>query len=112
VAVTAPLRCLLCGEELAPASTRDGTGALSAVEPHHGRAVHRCPPASRRPAGRHTAATATAPPRAKMQPSGAAPTSPALFAVIDPSGSTVGRSMLLIPALRLARATGGKVVGP
>jgi hypothetical protein len=48
-----------------------------------------------------------------MQPPlGEAPTSPCLFAVIDHSGSTVGRALLLLPALRLARATGGKVVGP
>ena len=105
------LRCLDCGALVRPADAADDLGVLNALD-DVGR--HRCPPTARRPAGRHSAASATSPPRAvRMQPPlGEAPTSPCLFAVIDHSGSTVGRALLLLPALRLARATGGKVVGP
>ena len=101
------LSCASCHAPLRPADAADDLGVLNALD---SAGTHRCPPAHAR---RAVSATATPPPRAKVQPLGEAPSSPVTFSVLDAHGTTVEGSLLLIPALRLARTIrGGRVVGP
>jgi hypothetical protein len=45
-----------------------------------------------------------------MQPPGGAPPPPPTFNVVDTNGSVVGHRLAFIPATRLAKSVGGRVV--
>ena len=97
----AALRCRLCSAPVHPGQAPDDvTWGLDLDG-----SPHRCPPASRRPAGRHTAATATPPPRPGRLVGEAPP--PPTF-VVTVNGVDFAFDAFL-PAHRLASRAGATV---